>query len=264
MSERTDKQALIFGAGNVGRGFLGHLLHQSGYLLTFGDIDERVLQAINARHGYTLRLADNDRVQDLYIGPARAIHAKDGAAVAQAVATADIAVTAVGARALPVLAPQLAVGLVRRAQERPHAPLNLIICENLRDADRIFRELVRQHLPSSLYSYLDRQVGFVMSIIARMVTAPPAEERAADPTLIVAEPYQLMPVDRNGFVGPIPRIVGMEPRDRFSAWVDWKLFLHNAGHAMLAYLGHRRKIEFIDAAQPTYHKNQAGWIACSL
>ncbi|MCS7220221.1 MAG: mannitol-1-phosphate 5-dehydrogenase [Anaerolineae bacterium] len=239
MSESKGK-ALIFGAGNVGRGFLGHLLHLSGYALTFADIDQALLQAIHERQGYTLRLADRDRVEDVWIAPVCVVHAEDKAAIAQAIVAADIAVTAVGARALPVLAPLLAAGLAQRARERPDAPLNIILCENLRDAHRVFRNLIRQNLPPDLHGYLDQRVGLVMSVIARMVTTPPAEARAADPTLVIAEPYRRLPVDRHGFVGPIPAIVGLEPRDRFNAWVDWKLYIHNAGHAVLAYLGYRR------------------------
>ncbi len=237
---RPKGNALICGAGNVGRGFLGHLLYLSGYALTFADIDQALLQAIRERQGYTLRLADHDRVEDVRIAPVRVFHVEDRTAMAQAITEADIAVTAVGARALPALAPFLAAGLAQRARERPEAPLNIIVCENLRDASHVLRELIRQSLPRDLHWYLDQRVGLVMSVIARMVTPPPAEARAADPTLIIAEPYQHLFVDRHGFVGPIPPIVGLEPRDRFEAWVDWKLYIHNAGHAVLAYLGYRR------------------------
>ncbi len=239
MGAQREKQAVIFGAGNVGRGFLGHLLSLSGYQLTFVDIDRALIEAINRRNGYTLRLAGCERVQTLHIGPARGIHAEDQAAVVRAIVAADLAVTAVGARALPILAQQLAAGLTRRARTRPHAPLNILICENLKDADRIFADLIRQHLPPTEHEYLDRCVGLVMCIIARMVTAPPPEERAADPTLIVAEPYQRLLADRHGFVGPLPEIVGLVPLDRFPAWVERKLYVHNAGHAVLAYLGYR-------------------------
>lgn len=240
MLHAEGRSAVIFGAGNVGRGFLGHLLSQSGYALMFVDIDERIIQAINARGAYTLRLADDEHSEDQQIGPARGIHVSETAAIAQAVAVAAIGVTAVGARALPHIAPLLAAGLAERARNRPQAPLNFIICENLKGANAILRDLVRAHLPPDLHAYLSERVGFVMAVIARMETLPPPDVRAADPTLIIAEPYWHLPVDRAGFVGPIPPIVGLEPRDRFYAWVDWKLYIHNAGHAVLAYLGYRR------------------------
>jgi len=43
--------AIVFGAGNVGRGFLGQLFTESGYQVVFVDIDEPLLQALNARGG---------------------------------------------------------------------------------------------------------------------------------------------------------------------------------------------------------------------
>jgi len=58
--------------------------------------------------------------------------------------------------------------------------------------------------------------------------------------LIVAEPYKVLPVDRQAFVGEIPRVVGMEPVAPFRAYVERKLYIHNAAHAMLGYLGYRR------------------------
>ena len=33
------KQAIIFGAGNIGRGFIGQLYSESGYHVTFVDVD---------------------------------------------------------------------------------------------------------------------------------------------------------------------------------------------------------------------------------
>ncbi|HEY63681.1 MAG TPA: mannitol-1-phosphate 5-dehydrogenase [Caldilineae bacterium] len=240
MNERPARQALIFGAGSVGRGFLGHLLHDSGYELVFVDIDERLLRAINERQGYTLRLAGLDHVEDLHIGPVRGIHADDQEAISQALVEADLVVTAVGARSLSAVAASLAVGLVSRARYRPEAPLNIIICENVKHAASFLRQAIRRHLLSRLHDYLERRVGFVMSVIARMVTSPPPEIQAVDPTLIIAEPYRRLFVNRHGFVGRIPDIVGLEPLDHFSAWVDWKLYIHNAGHAVLGYLGYLR------------------------
>jgi mannitol-1-phosphate 5-dehydrogenase len=64
--------------------------------------------------------------------------------------------------------------------------------------------------------------------------------RAADPSLIVVEPYKELPVDHQGLVGPVPAIVGLEACDYFPAYTARKLYIHNCGHAVLAYLGHVR------------------------
>jgi mannitol-1-phosphate 5-dehydrogenase len=232
--------AVIFGAGNVGRGFIGQLLSESGYAVTFADIDGALLAALNARGQYTLRLVDNEHTEEVQVGPVTALSSCDVQAVAEAVAAATLGATAVGARALPHIAPAVAQGIALRAERGVAAPLNLIICENLHGAAAIFRGMVQEHLSASERAYLQAHVGFVDTVIGRMVPELTPELRAQDPSLIIVEPYKELPVDRSGFVGDIMTVVGMQPRDNFALYTARKLYLHNAGHAVLGYLGYRR------------------------
>ncbi|MFH1085566.1 MAG: mannitol-1-phosphate 5-dehydrogenase [Chloroflexota bacterium] len=233
-------QAVILGAGNVGRGFLGQLFCESGYAVTFVDIDERLIAAFNARGRYALRLVDNDHSQELTVGPVRGLLSGQGGAAIAALAEATLAATAVGARALPYIAPLLAGAIARRAQQGIEAPLNVIVCENLRGAASIFRAMVAEHLDAAAQDYLAGHIGFVDTVIGRMVPDLSPALRAEDPSLIIAEPYKELPVDRAGFVGAPPDLVGMEPCDNFPLYTARKLYLHNAGHAVLGYLGYQR------------------------
>lgn len=232
------QSSIIFGAGNVGRGFLGQLFSQSGYEVVFVDVDEPLVRELAQRGRYTIRLVDNDWQEEVTVAPVRALLASDADAVAQAVASAGIAATAVGVRALPFVAPLVADGVAQRAAAGIEVPLNLIICENLKGAAATFRAMVEQHLPASLHPYLRDHIGFVDTVIGRMVPPPTPELRAADPTLIAVEPYKELPVDRAGLIGPAPQVVGMEVCDNFPAYTARKLYIHNCGHAVLAYLGH--------------------------
>lgn len=230
--------AIIFGAGNVGRGFLGQLFSESGYEVVFVDVDEPLVRGLAQQGRYTIRLVDNDWLEEATVTPVCALQADEAEAVAQAVASADIAATAVGVRALPFVAPLVAAGVAQRAAAGVEAPLNIIICENLKDAAAAFRGMVDQHLPAALRPYLHAHIGFVDTVIGRMVPPPTPELRAEDPTLIVVEPYKELPIDRAGLVGLIPQIVGLEECDNFPAYTARKLYIHNCGHAVLAYLGH--------------------------
>ncbi len=234
------KQAIIFGAGNIGRGFIGQLFSESGYLVNFVDVDLGLLAALNRRGEYTIRLVTNESSRDVRVGPVRGLPANDREAVAEVIAQAEIGATAVGAGALKHVAPTLAAGLTRRAEQGVTAPLNLIICENLKGAADIFRELVKAELPSQYHPYLAQYVGLVDTVIARMVPPLPPELRAQDPSLIVVEPYQELPVDAAAWVGSPPAIVGMQPVAPFSFYTERKLYMHNAGHAVLGYVGYQR------------------------
>ncbi len=123
-------------------------------------------------------------------------------------------------------------------------PVNFIICENLKGAAAIVRDMVKQALPAEHHDYFAGHAGFVDTVIARMVPAPTAEMRALDPSLIVVEPYKELPVDRTGFIGQPPAIVGMVPFAPFSFFTERKLYIHNAGHAVLAYLGYLDGYEY--------------------
>jgi mannitol-1-phosphate 5-dehydrogenase len=232
--------AVIFGAGSVGRGFLGQLFSESGYEVVFVDVDEPLVEALARQGSYTLRLAGVEKVEDLTIGPVRAVNGLHTDQVAAEVTRASLVATAVGAQALRAVAKSIAAGLAQRWEAGQTTPLNVIVCENLPGAPDVLRGFMQEALPAALRPHLKERVGFVPAVIARMSPVPTPEQRADDLTLIVAEPYKVLPVDREAFVGQIPYVVGMEPVVPIEAYVARKLYVHNAGHATLGYLGYWR------------------------
>ncbi len=236
------KSAVIFGGGNIGRGFIGQLFSESGYEVTFVDVVEDLLNAMNKNHSYKLQTVCNEGVKEYEIAPVKAINSNDKDAVADAVDNAEICATALGANVLKFVAPNIALGVAKRAA-RNAGPLNFIICENLHGAAQIMRELVEASTPEEAKQYLSEKIGFVSTVIGRMVPAPTAEMRAQDPTLIKVEPYKELPVARNEFVGEIPEIVAMTPYDDFEVFTARKLYVHNCGHALMSYVGFQRGYE---------------------
>jgi mannitol-1-phosphate 5-dehydrogenase len=238
------KTAVMFGAGAVGRGFLGQLFSESGYKVIFIDVDATLIARLNARRAYPIHLVSNAGTQEVLVSPVCALDSRQNEEVSRAVAEASIAATAVGARILPVIAPLIAAGIQRRAANTDSPALNIIICENLKDAAASFRKMVAEHLPASAQDYLTHQIGFVDTVIGRMVPPPTEEMRALDPSLIAVEPYKELPVERAAFIGPIPEIVGMQPCDNFPAYTARKLYIHNCGHAYLGYLGYLKGYKY--------------------
>jgi mannitol-1-phosphate 5-dehydrogenase len=237
--------AVMFGAGNVGRGFIGQLFSESGYEVAFVDVDDALLEVLSRRGAYTIQLVDNETSQAVQVSPVSALHSvRQAGEVAAALVSSNLAATAVGARILPLIAPLVAEGIRLRAEAGSEEPLNIIICENLKDAAATFRKMVEEHLPENLHGYARSHVGFVDTVIGRMVPPPTPEMRARDPSLILVEPYKELPVDRHGFVGTIPAVVGIQPCDNFPAYTARKLYIHNCGHAVLAYLGFLRGYEY--------------------
>ena len=53
-------QAVHFGAGNIGKGFIGDLLHDSGFYITFVEVNDAVVQSINRTNSYDIYVIDKN------------------------------------------------------------------------------------------------------------------------------------------------------------------------------------------------------------
>src|SRR2546425_56666 len=137
------RTGVIFGAGNIGRGFIAQLFHESGLEVVFVEARQDFVEALNARRGYEIHVVGPD-AQIARIDGVRAVSADDLEDVAEAVSHCEIACTAVGAGALRQVADVLAGGLTSRQEL-----LNILICENLRDAETVLRRNVADALPAS-------------------------------------------------------------------------------------------------------------------
>ena len=239
------KKAVQFGAGNIGRGFIGQLFSLSGYEVAFVEVDARIVEAMNADRRYPLRVVSERGDSETCVENVRAVSGLDPAAVAREIADADVAGTAVGAIALPRIAPVLAAGLALRWNSGNEAPLDIILCENLVDADVAFRGMVADCLRGADRDRLKRLVGFVRASVGRMVPVMTDAMREGNPLRIWVEEYGRLPVDAEAFVGPLPGIYNMEPAAPFDLYVERKLYIHNMGHAATAYLGALRGYRYI-------------------
>jgi len=239
----SQKKVVHFGAGAVGRGFLGQLYSAAGWETVFVDVDRTVIHALSERGWYEIHIAAQPP-QAVRVEHVRGLDASDTEAVANELSTADLASTAVRPAALPAVCATIAQGLERR-HRADGAPLDILICENLPDAARHFRGLLRQHISPACVAYLEHKVGLVETVISRMVPVVTAQQRAADPLFVAAEAYATLPVDRDGFVGPIPAITGLKAVRPFVGHKQRKLFTHNCGHSLCAYYGYQRGYTYV-------------------
>ncbi len=224
-----------FGAGNIGRSFVAQLFAAAGYEVIFVDVMDELVTALNARERYRVMVMDTRR-EEIWVEGVRAVHGKDLEAVADALADCDIAATAVGPNALPFLYPGIARGLQRRRERQGARPLDIILAENLRNAASIVRTGLGQALPADFP--LEEMVGLVETSIGKMVPIMTEAQRMEDPLWVFAEAYNTLILDALAFKNPIPAVPGLAPKRNIAAYVDRKLFVHNLGHAAVAYLGH--------------------------
>ena len=226
----------MYGGGNIGRGFIGATPSQSGYEVTFIDVAEPVIQALQEKHCYPVRYVSGEGYEDVLIENVTAVSGNDQEAASEAIANCDIMATAVGARILKFIVPNIVAGL-RKRWARTDAPLNIIICENLNDANKILEGMLKEHLSEEEKALFDARVGLVEASIGRMVPVQTEEMKDGDPMRVCVERYGFLPVDQAAIKGEVPEIQNLVPYEPFDFYIKRKLFIHNMGHATCAYLG---------------------------
>jgi len=160
--------AVHFGAGNIGRGFIGQLLHESGYDIVFVDVRDDVVAALKTEGRYEVILADENE-SHIPVDRVTALHsARDAEEVTERLAEADLVTTAVGPSILPVIAPAIAQGLLERVRVGG-APVNVIACENMVGASQALRGYVMEHVPEETAEAVDEIAGFPNAAVDRIV-----------------------------------------------------------------------------------------------
>ena len=224
-------KAIQFGAGNIGRGFIGAVLSGAGYEVVFADVVQALLEQINERKAYTVHVTDTNAC-DIEIKNIRAVNSGSAEAVEEVV-EADVITTAVGLRILKFVAPTIAKGIQARKAAGVQKPLNVIACENGLRCTSQLKQLVYDLLDEDTKTWAAKNVGFPDAAVDRIV--PPVH--CDVPLDVAVEEYFEWDVEESGFVGQAPKISGMTLVDNLEAYIERKLFTLNTGHATAAYLG---------------------------
>ncbi len=225
-------KAVHFGAGNIGRGFVGLLLHEAGYEVVFADVNAELIDAIAAADAYEVHLV-GETTETRVVDGFRAINsATDEAALIAEIATADVVTTAVGPRILRFVAPVIAAGLAARADDAPR--LAVMACENAIGATDLLAAELMDGLPDDeTREAIAAKAVFANTAVDRIV---PAQDPAAGIDVTVETFYEWV-VDRTPFAGAEPSIPGAHFVDDLAPYIERKLFTVNTGHATVAYTG---------------------------
>ena len=244
--------AVMYGGGNIGRGFIGALLSQSGYRVTFIDVAPPVVEHLQKNECYPIRYVFSGGHEDVLVENVTAVNGNDMEAASDAIANCDIMATAVGARILKFIIPNIVAGL-RKRWAANGGPLNIIICENLMDANLVIEGMIKEQLTAEEIAKFDETVGLVEASIGRMVPVQTEEMKDGEPMRVCVERYGFLPVDKAAFIGEVPEITNMVPYEPFDFYIKRKLYVHNMGHAICAYLGDLLGLQYIYEAIAVPH-----------
>jgi mannitol-1-phosphate 5-dehydrogenase len=235
------RTAVHFGAGNIGRGFVGLLLHRAGYQVIFTDVIDTLINTLNTTPSYLVEEVGLDSAEER-VDNYRAINSRnDEAAVVAEIGSADIVTTAVGPTVLKFIAPVILAGL--RQRPAGAAPLAVMACENAINATDVLREQIRSLVPEEEWPALEARAVFANTAVDRIVPA-----QSGGGLDVAVETYFEWAIERPPFRGVEPSIPDATWVDDLAPYIERKLFTVNTGHATTAYHGFVRGIEKLSDA----------------
>lgn len=236
------KEALHIGAGKIGRGFIGAELINSGYQVTFADVNSKLINALNDKKEYTLHIMERDGgCQKLTNFNAVEIGSDE---FFERFIQADIVTTAVSMAVLPKIAPTIATALYKRRIRGCKSTLNIICCENGVRATSQLKNCVQQYLDIETDIWRQEFIGFADCSVDRIVPITTFD----NPLDVGAERYCEWNIDKHQIVGTLPTITNVHFTDNLEAAVERKLYTLNTAHCATAYLGAQRGYSYIHEA----------------
>ncbi|MBP2241019.1 mannitol-1-phosphate 5-dehydrogenase [Cytobacillus eiseniae] len=250
-------KAVHFGAGNIGRGFIGLLLYQSGFETCFVDVNKEIVDLLNEKRQYTVQLA-NEAQEQFSVENVYGINSVENPEqVAEAIAHSDLVTAAVGPTILPMIAGAIANGLKKRLTQTKKE-LTIIACENMIGGSALLKEKIYEQLTDDERGQFDQYYSFPNAAVDRIVPNQINEDKL----MVTVEPFYEWIVDQSEIKGVNPPIHGITFVEDLQPYIERKLFTVNTGHAVVAYLGYSAGIPYI--AESLQNKEIREMTACIL
>lgn len=241
------KQIVIWGAGRIGRGFIGDIFYHNGYEITYIDKAQGLVDLLKQQGQYRVVYAKSaDNFKSVDISDYQALHTSENEAIQGAFNGASLTALAVYPKDFEEVAQKLQKHLLVRLKYNS-TPMNILLCTNLAHAGPKFAELLFSGLDGGERQRLEESTGIIETLVIRMCPNPPADYQNEHPLVVWTNGYNELPVDKHGFRGGLPDIQEMRFVEDMRAEEMRKIYTYNMFHAVLAYhgqiAGHRLLVE---------------------
>lgn len=227
---------VIFGAGKIARGFVGHLLYLSGIDFVFVEKVDALCDLINERKEYLVNVLGNSE-KSTVVKNARALSFSQTDAITEAISKADCIFNAVGGKNLDQIVPFLSAGIERRAQENPK-PLNIVTCENWKKPADILKEGIAAAIAPQYSGFFEEKVGITEAVIMRSAIEATPELLAQDPLVVNVQDFWKFPFDASRIKAPMPEgMICLEPIYEFTGFLERKFYTYNAANGTTSFVG---------------------------
>lgn len=232
--KQSEMKCVIFGAGKIARGFIGHLLYLSKIEFTFVECNDGLADLINERGCYTVNILGNSEKNCLVSG-AKALKFSEPDKITDAIADAGCVFTAVGGKNLNGITELLTKGIEKKSVSGGY--LNIVTCENWKQPAQIIRDAVEAKISGDARPYLEEHVGITEAVIMRSGIEAEEELLKKDPLIVNVQDYWELPIDSPRLAGPLPDIQGVKLIPEFTGFLERKFYTYNAANGTVSYIG---------------------------
>jgi len=227
---------VIFGAGKIARGFVGHLLYLSNIEFTFVEKVDALADLINERGQYTVNILGAPEKNTVVRG-ARALKFSQAEEIAREIARADCVFNAVGGKNLSEIVPFLTAGIELRAKINP-APLNIITCENWKLPADILRRGISETIWEEYRAFFEEKVGITEAVIMRSAIEATPDLLEKDPLIVNVQDFWEFPYDASRLKAPMPEgMICQKPIYEFTGFLERKFYTYNAANGTTSFVG---------------------------
>ncbi|VSG09169.1 mannitol-1-phosphate 5-dehydrogenase [Streptococcus pneumoniae] len=227
------KHSVHFGAGNIGRGFIGEILFKNGFHIDFVDVNNQIIYALNEKGKYEIEIAQKGQSR-IEVTNVAGINSKEHPEqVIEAIQKTDIITTAIGPNILPFIAELLAKGIEARRVAGNTQALDVMACENMIGGSQFLYQEVKKYLSPEGLTFADNYIGFPNAAVDRIVPTQSHE----DSLFVMVEPFNEWVVETKRIKNPDLRLKDVHYEEDLEPFIERKLFSVNSGHATSAYIG---------------------------
>ena len=239
------KKAIMIGAGQIGRGFIGMELERAGYHVLFADINREVIEDLQRRGQYTVCMLDTQKVETVVKNISAICSLDPSFPTAFADEELELVCTSVGQTALAKVAGTIAQGIRLRCEAGICAPINIIAVENAVGGTSQLKTHIFSHLSDEMKRFAEKNIGFPNSAVDRIIPKNKGDIHAGD---VVVERYFEWDVERAPLKVDLLPIDGLHIVDDLSAFLERKLFTLNGPNAVTACYGYLKGYDTIKAS----------------
>lgn len=227
---------VIFGAGKIARGFIGHLLYLSNIDFVFVEKVDSLCDLINERGEYLVNIL-GDSSKNTVVKGAKALKFSQKDEINKAIANADCVFCSVGGKNLNDIVPFLTAGIEHRAKTNP-LPLNIITCENWKKPADVLKDGISAVISPEHKAFFEASVGITEAVIMRSAIESTPELLALDPLVVNVQNFWKFPFDASRIKAEMPNgMMCLEPIHEFTGFLERKFYTYNAANGTTSFVG---------------------------